>query len=172
MRRTVVAVAAVALIGMAGFALLLDDTAAPTATDADLVLVRAPADPGTAILPAAASSPVIRSREIELRPEHLTRLATDEGLRTIALNLFDDVRLVIDISSRNRAVRGAPAGMRTLSGTVAGDRSSAAVLSMRGGRIDALISTGNRLFRITPAGDGRHRVAELNRESPPPVPRN
>lgn len=169
MRRTVVAVAAFALIGMGGFALLLDGAPATTATDADLVLVTSPADPGTAILPAAASSLVIRSREIELQPEHLNRLAADEGLRTIALNLFDDVRVVIDIANRNRAVRGAPAGIRTLSGTVAGDRSSAAVLSVRGGRIDVLISTGNRLFRITPAGDGRHRVAELNRESPPPV---
>ncbi|MCR9073789.1 MAG: hypothetical protein NXI18_19045 [Alphaproteobacteria bacterium] len=135
------------------------------APSGDLVLISAPIGADAATLKTDPAPFVLRSRELELHPEGLQRLAADDALRTFELILFDDARLTIAIASRNLAAPGSADTLGRLSGTVAGDSFSTAALSIASGKVDGLVSTGDRLFRIFPAGHGRHQVAELKRHA-------
>lgn len=168
MRRTLVAVALSLLIGVAALILLTDPHAvAPRAAETRLDLM-APAV-AASVGQSDDLSVVLRSREVDLRPGDIERLLADAALDTVFLSLFPDARLTVEIVRRGRPALAPSGATGTLSGRIVGDRHSTARLSIADGKVDALISAGNRLFRITPTEEGRHRISELAR-TPPRAP--
>lgn len=170
MRRMIAAAAVSLFVASAGLVLLMvSDDDAPRAAENRLDLL-APATKRVAVS-AAPLSVVLRSREVDLRSEDIERLFADPNLESVFLGLFADTELTVEIVSRRSAASDPTGETRTLSGRVAGDRHSTARLSVEDGRLDALISAENQLFRITPTQDGRHRISELSR-TPPNTPGN
>lgn len=168
MRRTPVAVAVSLLVGLAALILLTDPHAVASRAAETRLDLMAPAV-ATSVGQSDDLSIVLRSREVELKPEDIDRLLTDAALDTVFLGLFPDARLTVEIVRRGRIAVSPSGSTGTLSGRVVRDRHSTARLSIADGRIDALISAGKRLFRITPAEDGRHQISELAR-TPPRAP--
>jgi peptidyl-Asp metalloendopeptidase len=103
---------------------------------------------------------VRRHRTIGLNPAALEtmKLARRESKQDVSLDLFDAGMRTLELDEPE--VHGNKA--RVWRGRVRGDQDSDVTLAVRGGKMAGTIVSGQRLYKIEPTEDNRHRLVEID----------
>ena len=133
-------------------------------TDAPL-LIEAPSDIPPAIAqafpsPQMAKRWVRKHRTMALNPTALDALrsARKESKATVTLDLFDTGTRTLELDEPE--VQGNKA--KVWRGRLRGDQDSDVTLAVRGKKMAGTIVSGERLFKIEPTEDNRHRLVEID----------
>lgn len=109
---------------------------------------------------------VRRHRTMGLNPVALEamKLARKESKQDVSLDLFDTGTRTLELDEPE--VHGNKA--RVWRGRVRGDQDSDVTLAVRGKKMAGTIVSGQRLYKIEPTEDNRHRLVEVDEDSMPP----
>ena len=129
------------------------------------LLIEAPSDIPPAIAqafpsPQMAKRWVRKHRTMALNPVALDALHSSrkENKATVTLDLFDIGTRTLEIDEplvhHNKA--------KVWRGRLRGDQNSDVTLAVRGKKMAGTIATGDRLYKIEPTEDNRHRVVEID----------
>lgn len=135
------------------------------------LLIEAPSDIPPAIAqafpsPQMAKRWVRKHRTMALNPAALDALHSSrkESKATVTLDLFETGTRTLEIdepqAQRNRA--------RVWRGRLQGDSESDVTLAMRGRKMVGTIYSNQRLYKIEPTEDNRHRLVEIDEDALPP----
>jgi peptidyl-Asp metalloendopeptidase len=101
---------------------------------------------------------VARSRTVKVDTAALPDNAA-EAAQQIALPLFDDTTVVVDLSAPTLRSK---AGYRTWNGTIDGDKDSTVVLVEQAGVLSGMVSSKDATYRLRPMPDGRTRIEQVD----------
>lgn len=105
------------------------------------------------VLPAVDSSIVIRQRQIEINRNQLS----DEKVKTIHLDLFNDVSVEILLEKHRRT----PDGGLIWQGTIVGQPGSTVLFVLNDARVSGDIFFSETLYQVRSLADGIHIVQEV-----------